>query len=78
MELDELIDDRPKKDYRRANGAPMVSDPERPDKTLRYARPSGFGKELDDESALVTWKINTAIKGVAHHPGTAGQDRRCR
>ena len=81
MELDELIDDRPKKDYRRANGAPMVSDPERPDKTLRYSRPSGFGKELDDESALVTWKINTAIKGVAHHPAlrakivAAGDDK---
>ena len=66
MELDELVDNRPKKDYRRANGAPMVSDPERPDKMLRYSRPSGWGKDLDDESALVTWKVNTAIKGVAH------------
>ena len=66
MELDELVDNRPKKDYRRANGAPMVSDPEHPGKMLRYSRPSGWGKDLDDESALVTWKVNTAIKGVAH------------
>ncbi len=53
-------------DFRRANGAPMVSDPDNPDKNQRYSRPSGWGKQLDDENALVNWKIRTAMRGVAN------------
>ena len=34
----------------------------------RYARPSGFGKDLDDESALQLWRIDRAIEGVATTP----------
>jgi hypothetical protein len=52
-------------DFRRANGAPMVSDPDNPEKNRRYSRPSGWGKQLDDENALVNWKIRTAMRGVA-------------
>jgi len=51
------------RDFRRANGAPQVVDKE--GKNQRLSRPSGWGKVLDDENALVNWKIDTAIKGVA-------------
>ena len=50
-------------DYRRANGAPMVMID---GKNERYSRPSSFAKPLDDESALVNWKIDRGCIGVAH------------
>ena len=62
MDLTELESpERP--DFRRANGAPMIVDKE--GKNQRMSRPSGWGKELDDENALVNWKLDTGIKGVA-------------
>jgi hypothetical protein len=63
MDIDEIDNSRPKKDFRRANGAPMIIDKE--GKNQRFSRPSGWGKTLDDENALVNWKIDTAAKGVA-------------
>lgn len=62
-ELDDAHEQR--RDFRRANGAPLVSDPEDPAKTLRYSRPSSYGKVLDDENALVNWKMWKAMEGVA-------------
>lgn len=50
-------------DYRRSNGAPMVMVN---GKNERYSRPSSFAKPLDDESALVNWKIDRAAIGVAY------------
>jgi hypothetical protein len=72
VELSELEGhDEPRPaDFRRANGAPLVRsvDGRRWD---RYARPSGFGHDLDDESALTLWKIDRAIEGVATTPSLA-------
>jgi hypothetical protein len=66
MDLNELVDEHESKgDYRRANGAPMVSDPNNPGKWLRYSRPSGYAKVLDNSFALNDWKINKAMLGVA-------------
>ena len=53
-------------DFRRANGAPQIVDKD--GKNQRFSRPSGWGKVLDDENALVNWKIDTAAKGVAADP----------
>jgi hypothetical protein len=50
-----------------------VSDPENPDKTLRYRRPSGYAKNLDDENALVDWRIWKAMQGVAHSRALAAE-----
>ena len=50
-------------DFRRANGAPMIIDKE--GKNVRLSRPSSWGKILDDENALVNWKIDRAAQGVA-------------
>lgn len=63
----ETLDDEHEQrhDYRRANGAPLVSDPHDPTKTLRYSRPSSYAKCLDDEEALVNWRIWKAMEGVA-------------
>ena len=58
-------------DFRRANGAPMVRNSDGSGKWDRYARPSGFGHDLDDESALNLWKIDRAIEGVATTPSLA-------
>lgn len=66
MDVDEIVDPHDKPDFRRANGAPMIIDHE--GKNQRFSRPSGWGKELDDENALVNWKINRAIEGVAGDP----------
>lgn len=65
LDLDD-VDDRRRKDFRRANGAPMYVNAE--GKNIRASRPSNWGKELDDENALVNWKINKAVAGVARHP----------
>jgi hypothetical protein len=66
----ETLDDEheQRRDFRRANGAPLVSDPEDPDKTLRYSRPSSYAKCLDDEEALTNWRIWKAMEGVARSP----------
>lgn len=74
IDVDDLSDpNEERKDYRRANGAPMVSDPNDPTKTLRYSRPSGYGKNLDDENALVNWRIWKAMEGVAASKSLAAQ-----
>jgi hypothetical protein len=62
VSADDLKDDIPD-DFRRSNGAPMVVID---GKNQRFSRPSGWGKQLDDENALVNWKIWTAMNGVAH------------
>lgn len=59
------------RDFRRANGAPMVVRLDDPTKWDRYSRPSGWGSDLDDESNLVTWKIDRAMEGVASDPSIA-------
>jgi hypothetical protein len=63
MPLDiEELEPTTRNDYRRANGAPMVLVD---GKNERYSRPSSFAKPLDDESALVNWKIDRGCAGVA-------------
>lgn len=63
LEIEDIEGMQSKPDFRRANGAPMVTDKD--GKNQRLSRPSGWGKMLDDENALVNWKLNTAAKGVA-------------
>lgn len=63
IDLEEIEGGPHKPDFRRANGAPMVTID---GKNERFSRPSGWGKDLDDENALVNWKIDTAIRGAAH------------
>lgn len=65
MDISELEDPHHRPDFRRASGAPMVIVD---GKNQRFARPSGFGKDLDDENALVNWKLTRAIIGVAKDP----------
>jgi hypothetical protein len=66
IDIEELDDENEnRRDFRRANGAPLVSDPADPSKTLRYSRPSGYAKCLDDEMALTDWRIWKAMEGVA-------------
>lgn len=67
-----------RRDFRRANGAPMVSDPADASKTLRYSRPSSYGKNLDDENALTNWRINRAMQGVAKSPALAAEVNACK
>ena len=73
IDIEQLEDGPGKLDYPRANGAPLVSDPENPGKRLRYSRPSGFGKPLDDEEALTHWRIWKAMQGVAKSPALGAQ-----
>jgi hypothetical protein len=68
---EQLSDDPTPVDFRRANGAPMVVRLDDPTKWDRYSRPSGWGSDLDDESNLVTWKIDRAMEGVASDPSIA-------
>jgi hypothetical protein len=63
VELEDIDDPHFKPDFRRANGAPMVMDENGVNQ--RLSRPSGWGHVLDDENALVNWKLNRAIEGVA-------------
>lgn len=66
LDVDALTDEHEQRiDFRRANGSPMVTDPNDPEKYLRYRRPSSYGKPLDDEEALTNWRIWKAIVGVA-------------
>jgi hypothetical protein len=79
IDIDELDDEHEQKaDFRRANGAPLVSDPDDATKSLRYSRPSSYAKCLDDEEALVTWKINKAMEGVARSPALQIQVNACK
>jgi len=64
VDLDE-IEQPSKPDFRRANGAPMIMVD---GKNKRLSRPSSWGKILDDENALVNWKIDRACEGVAKDP----------
>lgn len=66
MDISEIGDSEHKKDFRRANGAPQIIDHD--GKNQRYSRPSGWGKDLDDENALVNWKIDRAVEGTAGDP----------
>jgi hypothetical protein len=61
------------KDFRRANGAPLVRKLDDPTRWDRYSRPSTWGHDLDDESALTLWKIDRACDGVASSPALAAQ-----
>ena len=75
-ELDDTHESR--NDFRRANGAPLVSDPQDPEKTLRYRRPSGYAKLLDDESALTEWRIWKSMIGVARSQALAAKVAVCK
>jgi len=66
VDIEELYDENEtRRDFRRANGAPLVSDPEDSTRSLRYSRPSSYAKCLDDEMALTEWRIWKAMQGVA-------------
>ena len=79
IDIDELDDEHEQRhDFRRANGAPLVSDPNNPGKTLRYSRPSGFAKPLDDEFALTNWRIFKAMDGVARSKALQTQVIACK
>jgi len=66
VDLEALDDENEnRRTFRYANGAPLVSDPTDPSKTLRYSRPSSYAKCLDDEMALTDWRIWKAMEGVA-------------
>ena len=79
IDVDELDDEHEQKnDFRRANGAPLVSDPADPEKTLRYSRPSGYSKVLDDEKALESWRIFKAMTGVARSKALAAEVNACK
>jgi hypothetical protein len=76
----ELLDDEheQRNDYRRVNGAPLVSDPHNPEKTLRYRRPSSYAKPLDDDAALVEWRIWKSMIGVARSKALAAKVNACK
>jgi hypothetical protein len=65
VDIDDIEDTPQKPDFRRANGAPVVMVD---GKNKRLSRPSSWGKILDDENALVNWKIDRAAEGVAKDP----------
>ena len=70
MDLDEFDDHPAAADFRRSNGAPMVRSLDGK-KWERYTRPSSWGKDLDEQSALVNWKLLRAVEGVALNPSLA-------
>ena len=79
IDVDELDDEHEQKnDFRRANGAPLVSSPDDPSKTLRYSRDSGYAKVLDDEKALEAWRIFKAMTGVARSKALAAEVNACK
>ena len=71
VSLEDFENDPPAKDFRRANGAPMVRRLDDPSKWIRYSRPSSWGKDLDEQSALTFWRIDRAMEGVALDPSIA-------
>ena len=79
IDVDELDDEHEqRRTFRYSNGAPLVSDPEDPEKTLRYSRPSGYSKALDDEKALESWRIWKSMTGVARSPALAAEVNACK
>ena len=76
----ETLDDEHEQrhDFRRANGAPLVSDPNDPTKTLRYSRPSSYAKCLDDEKALESWRLWRSMTGVARSKALAAEVNACK
>ena len=79
IDIDELDDaNEQRKTFRYANGAPLVSDPDDPTKTLRYSRPSGYSKCLDDEKALESWRLFKAMTGVARSKALAAEVNACK
>jgi hypothetical protein len=79
INLDDLDDEHEQRhDFRRANGAPLVSSLTEPGKTERYSRPSGFHKPLDDEFALTNWRIFKAMDGVARSKALQTQILACK
>jgi hypothetical protein len=70
MDLSEFDDEPSPTDFRRANGAPMVRSLD-DKKWERYSRPSGWGDDLDEQSALIQWKLLRAVEGVACNPALA-------
>ena len=79
IDVDELDDEHEqRRTFRYSNGAPLVSDPEDPEKTLRYSRPSGYSKSLDDEKALEAWRIWKSMTGVARSPALAAEVNACK
>ena len=73
LNLSDFDDEPPARDFRRANGAPMVRRLDDPSRWDRYSRPSGWGSDLDDESNLVLWRIDRAMDGVAASPALAAK-----
>lgn len=65
IDLDDIEPFPEAPDFKRSNGAPLVIVDGRKE---RYSRPSSYGKMLDDDSALVLWRINKAIAGMARSP----------
>ena len=79
IDIDELDDENEqRKTFRYSNGAPLVSDPNDPTKTLRYSRPSGYSKCLDDEKALESWRLWKGMTGVARSPALAAEVNACK
>lgn len=78
IDLEELESQQDAKDFRRANGAPMVHRPDGSGKWERYSRPSSMGGNLEDENNLTNWKITRAMVGVAHTPSIAAAVIACR
>jgi hypothetical protein len=79
VDIEELGDEHEaRNDFRRANGAPLVSDPDNPEKSLRYRRPSSYAKLLDDESALTEWRIWRSMTGVARSQALAAKVAVCK
>ena len=79
IDIDELSDEHEQKnDFRRANGAPLVSSPDDPTKTLRYSRDSSYAKVLDDEKALESWRMWKSMTGVARSKGLAAEVNACK
>lgn len=77
VDVDDLDDEHEQRhDFRRANGAPLVKDAD--GKTQRYSRPSGYAKPLDDENALVNWRIFKAMDGVARSHALQAQIIACK
>lgn len=59
---------RPHDFHRNHFGAPRVSRPDNPDKSVLYGRPSSFGKPLDNPFNLWRFKERLLIRGLAGVP----------
>lgn len=54
-------------------GRPLVSNPENPDTTLAYRRPSSYGSVLDDKFSLNQWQQRMALVGATKRPDLLAQ-----